>query len=288
MDEIKIWDVGLCFQPTPRPAELEGPEEEEEESWALLILNQPLFLSLETFTTLWNKARWRIVADGGANMLYDHLGSELRGHYIPEAIRGDLDSARPEVLDYYASQGCKISRSDDQDTTDFQKSIQLIEQMEGTENTRPSGILALGALTGRIDHLFHSLHILYLYSSTRDIYLLSDTSIVWLLNRGKHIIWIDERCLGLTCGIAPIGIQGANITTRGLKWDLDHAWSSFGGLVSTSNIVVGYEEMAEQAPLQDTALSPKDQTTREMMSKRKKIMVTTDAPVLWTIELSPS
>lgn len=37
-------------------------------------------------------------------MLYDHLGSELRGHYIPEAIRGDLDSARPEVLDYYASQ----------------------------------------------------------------------------------------------------------------------------------------------------------------------------------------
>lgn len=71
MDEIKIWDVGLCFQPTPRPAELEGPEEEEEESWALLILNQPLFLSLETFTTLWNKGKES--ADGADAPLYSIL-----------------------------------------------------------------------------------------------------------------------------------------------------------------------------------------------------------------------
>ncbi|RKP14127.1 thiamine pyrophosphokinase, partial [Piptocephalis cylindrospora] len=227
---------------------------------ALVILNQPLFLSLETFTTVWEKAKWRIAADGGANALYDHLGPGVRGKFIPNAIRGDLDSARPEVLEYYAEKGSMISEVKDQDSTDFQKSITLIQDLEGAENEGRCRIMALGALSGRLDHLFHSLHLLYLLGPSRDIFLLSDTSIVWLLDKGKHTVWIDEQCLGETCGIAPVGIQGAHITTRGLKWDLDNAWTSFGGLVSTSN-----------AP----------------SNTRKVVMIETDAPILWTIEISP-
>ena len=55
----------------------------------------------------------RIVADGGANRLYDalHKGSmqqerQLSVHdFVPDIIRGDLDSIRPDVLDYYSKQG---------------------------------------------------------------------------------------------------------------------------------------------------------------------------------------
>lgn len=58
-------------------------------------------------------AQVRIVADGGANRLYDALsaGSLQQDRllsvsdFVPDIIRGDLDSIRPDVLEYYSKQG---------------------------------------------------------------------------------------------------------------------------------------------------------------------------------------
>ena len=58
-------------------------------------------------------AQVRIVADGGANRLYDALsegdmqknGLLSMSEYVPDIIRGDLDSIRPDVMDYYSSLG---------------------------------------------------------------------------------------------------------------------------------------------------------------------------------------
>ena len=56
-------------------------------------------------------------ADGGANRIYDLFASkesqdanpeDERQNYIPNFIIGDLDSARPEVLQYYEQHGSKI------------------------------------------------------------------------------------------------------------------------------------------------------------------------------------
>lgn len=58
----------------------------------------------------------RVCADGGANRLYDELPAMLPGQapddvraaYLPSSIRGDLDSIRPDVLDFYQRRGVVV------------------------------------------------------------------------------------------------------------------------------------------------------------------------------------
>ena len=65
----------------------------------------------------------RVCADGGANRLYDELpglvaaaatagpsgAEEVRATYLPSAIRGDLDSIREDVLQFYRQRGVQVS-----------------------------------------------------------------------------------------------------------------------------------------------------------------------------------
>lgn len=58
-------------------------------------------------------ASLRICADGGANRLYDYCAlweadlspSQARSMYTPDIIKGDLDSLRPDVKNYYIECG---------------------------------------------------------------------------------------------------------------------------------------------------------------------------------------
>ena len=85
-------------------------------SRALIILNQPF--SLPLFLRLWQSCAWRACADGGANRLYDAFqddGTRLRyaleryysesplksSSYLPDLIKGDLDSIRADVREFY-------------------------------------------------------------------------------------------------------------------------------------------------------------------------------------------
>lgn len=56
-------------------------------------------------------AQLKIVADGGANQLYDAVcqqqGTVSPKDYVPDIIKGDLDSIRPEVLTFYQQLGCR-------------------------------------------------------------------------------------------------------------------------------------------------------------------------------------
>ena len=79
--------------PLPR-----GREEEEES--ALVVLNSASF-GPWLLERLWAASSFRVCADGGANRLFDLLGES----HVPDAIVGDLDSARAAVLAAYGAAG---------------------------------------------------------------------------------------------------------------------------------------------------------------------------------------
>ncbi|KAK7259343.1 hypothetical protein RIF29_24947 [Crotalaria pallida] len=214
-------------------------------SYALIILNQrlPKFAPL-----LWDHAKVRVCADGGANRVYDEMPllfptqdlSFVRSRYKPDVIKGDMDSIRTEVLDFYSEMGTKIiDESHDQDTTDLHKCVTYIRDIMPNNDKSPLCILVVGALGGRFDHEIGNINVLCRFSNTR-IILLSEDSVIHLLPKNhRHKIFIQSSVVGPHCGLIPIGMPSGSSTTTGLKWDLKDTEMRFGGLVSTSNIVTG-------------------------------------------------
>ena len=95
-----------------------------------------------------------ICADGGANRLYDELPSmvpgedaaELRKRYRPAAIKGDLDSLRPEIRHFYEGLGVHIiDNSADQDTTDLQKCLAWVREQQADKLSKCQVVVAGGA-----------------------------------------------------------------------------------------------------------------------------------------------
>ncbi|KAL8262193.1 hypothetical protein R6Q59_026242 [Mikania micrantha] len=215
-------------------------------AYALIILNQrlPRFSPL-----LWEHAKTRVCADGGANRLFDnmpeffpheHDESDIRGRYKPDVIKGDMDSIRPDVLNFYRNLGTKIvDNSNDQDTTDLHKCITYVLDFVSDEEKAKLCILVAGALGGRFDHEMGNINTLCRFSTTQ-IVLLSDDCLIRILpNTRLHEINVLSSVEGPHCGLIPIGTPCRSSTTTGLKWNLDNTEMRFGGLVSTSNIVEG-------------------------------------------------
>jgi hypothetical protein len=106
---------------------------EAEAGLAVIVLNHEL---PPCTPRLWRAAALRVAADGGANRLYDELPAllpqlsaqqaraappvsarsrltrahapQVREQYVPHVVLGDLDSARPEVLAFYAARGARV------------------------------------------------------------------------------------------------------------------------------------------------------------------------------------
>ncbi|KAJ9187766.1 hypothetical protein P3X46_003187 [Hevea brasiliensis] len=207
-------------------------------TYVLVLLNQRLPRT----------AQLRLCADGGANRVYDEMpllfphedALDVRHRYKPDVIKGDMDSIRTEVLDFYTSLGTKVvDESHDQDTTDLHKCISYIRDFTPNLDKSNLCILVAGALGGRFDHEAGNINVLYRFSTMR-IILISDDCLIYLLPRTHyHEIYIQSSVEGPNCGLIPIGMPSASTTTTGLQWDLTNMEMTFGGLISTSNIVKG-------------------------------------------------
>jgi len=219
---------------------LQSPNKVNLVDHALIILNQPFCLPL--LLRLWNSSQWHCCADGGANRLFDSFDTaEERNKYFPDLIKGDLDSIRPQVREYYSSHGVPIFQDDDQDSTDLMKCVASLRDKEALQGSSYD-IILLGGLSGRLDQTIHTLSYLHkLRKDRKRVFAVTDDNVGWVLDSGEHEIEIDHDILGQTCGLLPIGIDCTVLSTAGLKWNLTEHPSSFDGLVSTSNHLVPTE-----------------------------------------------
>lgn len=209
-------------------------------------------------------AAFCVCADGGANRLHDEVprmfpnesADAVRSRFLPHLIKGDLDSVRPDVLEFYTSHGVPIADlSQDQMSTDLQKCLRYIEahlliggNLQKESTNRPprrdsapniqrqvDTIVAVGAHGGRLDHILSNLSTLHTFRDV-DIVLCGDGNLSRLIPAGKAIIKPQRSLEGPSCGLIPL--QGRAVaSSRGLRWNLDATEMEIGGLVSTSNII---------------------------------------------------
>ncbi|KAF8528459.1 thiamine pyrophosphokinase [Hysterangium stoloniferum] len=228
--EIKHWLLPFLSEADANPLET-----------ALIILNQPF--SEHLLRQLWTSSSWHACADGGSNRLYDVLQDEQRrSEFLPNLIKGDLDSIREDVREYYSGKDVAIVQDPDQFSTDLQKCLSSLSELEAAEDVQVYSVVLLGGLSGRLDQTMHTLSVLHKFRASRPrMFAVTDEGVAWVLDAGEHIVKVDLQVLGPTCGLLPVGIDETILSTRGLEWNLDNTPSSFEGLISTSNHVVASE-----------------------------------------------
>ncbi|KAJ1720842.1 thiamine pyrophosphokinase [Coemansia erecta] len=227
---------------------------------AVLVLNQAIPHAHTLFPHVWRRATHRLCIDGGANHLHAHSPHEALER--PTAIVGDLDSLTAPVRAHYERQGTVVHRYADQDSTDFMKGLRYLDEhlaAGGSRGTTPCTVVVFGGLSGRLDHVMHTLKVLLNEHTERKrrILVVSEDNLTFVLPEGESRVCVTEGRDGPTCGLLPLAGE-VILSTEGLRWNLSEQVSSFTGLMSTSNLV----EAAE-------------------------VVVRASAPVVWTCEFHP-
>ena len=154
-----------------------------------------------------------VAADGGADRLL-RLGVE------PEAVIGDLDSISNAAQVRLAGRLFPIR---EQVTTDFDKALRSVQA---------PFVLGIGFSGARLDHGLAVLNGLVRHADRRCL-LLSGQDVVFLAPREMAL----TLPLGSRLSLFPMGeVEG---TSEGLRWPLDGLRFAPGGLIGTSNQVVG-------------------------------------------------
>ncbi|KAJ8307294.1 hypothetical protein KUTeg_015378 [Tegillarca granosa] len=168
-------------------------------------------------------ALYKVIVDGATNELYTCTSGNL--DFIPDLITGDFDSAKPELLNFY------------KEKVDY--------------------FVVLGAFGGRLDHIFSNINTLYEVQdqTTAPILLFGEGSLATLLLEGDYRLHVDTGLESEWCGLIPVSEPCSNVTTTGLKWNLEGQRLQFGSIISTSNTY----------------------------DKTGVVTITTDKPLLWTM-----
>jgi thiamine pyrophosphokinase len=160
-----------------------------------------------------------VVLDGAANQLF-------QSKIIPNVIIGDMDAINDDALKFYTDHGVKVIQIDDQNTTDMDKGIMYcIEQKADLINI-------YNALGGRSDHTLYNLRILKKYHGRCALRIVHDNEIIEYY---ENVSVVVSAAVGEP--IAIMSAPKAQLTTTGLKYDMNNFDLEFGGKESSSNAV---------------------------------------------------
>ncbi|KAM9972312.1 hypothetical protein ACTFIW_007371 [Dictyostelium discoideum] len=225
-------ESGGSSSSTPQSSNTPRKQFSFDDHCALILANQKLPKKLVDY--FWDKCSVRICADGGANRLYS-LGTKINqsSRWIPDYIKGDLDSLHEGVSDFFSKKGSSIVLDSSQDTSDLQKCFELIIDLEKGSGIKYRKIFILGGLGGSFSHEFANVNTLFDHPG-RKIILASKDNLAWLLSStyNHNIICRSET----KCSLVPLSSKASQVTTSGLKWNLVKQSLNFGELISTSNV----------------------------------------------------
>lgn len=150
-----------------------------------------------------------IAVDGAANVL-------VAQGINPYLILGDFDSVQPELLQKYRS-----LHLPDQSHSDFEKAHAQLKQLD----LLPAIIVGING--GYIDHVINNIN---LFMNTDCIFY--DAPIVGHILKEKSVSRFTLPCHSK---LSLLGIPTTNVSTSGLKWNLDHEDLTFPGRNSCFN-----------------------------------------------------
>ena len=143
----------------------------------------------------------RIAVDGGANHFYS-MG------LVPDLIIGDLDSIQPSLLEHF--KGVPIQKfPEDKDHTDLELAINAIDLPAADQ------VVVFGALGERLDHTLGNLTLLSRYPGKLSIE--SEKERCFVIDRFVEL----EMSPGQVLSLIPLNGPACDITTTGLKWELN-------------------------------------------------------------------
>jgi thiamine pyrophosphokinase len=197
-----------------------------------LVLNYylPPFLR-----TLWEKAKTRVCADGGANRLTTLFGETPFKR--PDFIVGDFDSIRPAVRTRFEKLGSKLEYIYDQDFNDIQKCLKVLSKNSITEP-----VLVFGAIGGRLDQTIASFSAALSHSAHRLFFLDANNFCTWILPGDKGI-HVPQKWTTKMCGLLPIARPLRHVRTTGLKWNCDFGLDMATFISSSNEIAEGHTQV---------------------------------------------
>ena len=154
-----------------------------------------------------------IAVDGG-------LRHVLKAGLTPSAVIGDMDSAELSDLQS-AGQDVAVYKSDDQDSTDFEKALLAIEAPV---------CLAYGFLGMRVDHMLACLTVLARFTDKHKVILVSVDDLVHV-TKGPFSMHLSAEARLSLWPITPVKFAASS----GLVWPVDGLTLAPDGQVATSN-----------------------------------------------------
>lgn len=144
---------------------------------------------------------------------------------IPDIILGDMDSADPDILEYFKGRGSEIVVTPDQNFSDLEKGIMYCHAHGG------QSITVFNACFGRMDHFIGNIFFLKKYHKPGcPIKMFTDSFCILLLSDESIVL---NASLGAKCGL--FGLPYCVVSVDGVKYPLNEKPLILGMVESVAN-----------------------------------------------------